>query len=214
MERSSAALAQFERELNVINPEEKTSILSARLLQLNTEYTNAQADRVRKESAWQSVQERVSRSGPGLDPGRESQDTLREARRSAAEVRRRQDPLSAPIIPSIARLPCRWRRSSGSCSRAVTDTAQRVEVEYRESVNREAHAAERPSVETKAEFDQPERHVALNINPSSARQKPTRRFTRSWFARSRKPVSTPVSRTARSGSPIRRGRRSNLSSPT
>ena len=43
MEHSSGALAQFERELNVINPEEKTSILSARLLQLNTEYTNAQA---------------------------------------------------------------------------------------------------------------------------------------------------------------------------
>src|SRR5438477_537861 len=55
MERSSAALAQFERELNVINPEEKTSILSARLQQLNTEYTNAQTDRVRKESAWKSV---------------------------------------------------------------------------------------------------------------------------------------------------------------
>ena len=40
MERSSAALAQFEKDLSVINPEEKTSILSARLLQLNTEYTS------------------------------------------------------------------------------------------------------------------------------------------------------------------------------
>src|SRR6202521_4066091 len=49
MEKSSLALVQFERELNVINPEEKTSILSARLLQLNTEYTNAQGDRVKKE---------------------------------------------------------------------------------------------------------------------------------------------------------------------
>ena len=48
MERSTAALAQLEKELNVINPEEKTSILSARLLQLNTEYTHAQGDRVRK----------------------------------------------------------------------------------------------------------------------------------------------------------------------
>jgi succinoglycan biosynthesis transport protein ExoP len=47
MERSSMALAHFERELNVINPEEKTNILSSRLLQLNTEYTNAQAERVR-----------------------------------------------------------------------------------------------------------------------------------------------------------------------
>jgi capsular polysaccharide biosynthesis protein len=38
MERSSLALAGFERELNVINPEEKTNILASRLLQLNAEY--------------------------------------------------------------------------------------------------------------------------------------------------------------------------------
>src|SRR6202046_1376517 len=57
MEKSSAALVQFERELNVINPEEKTNITSARLLQLNTEYTNAQADRVKKESAYASVKD-------------------------------------------------------------------------------------------------------------------------------------------------------------
>jgi polysaccharide biosynthesis transport protein len=37
MERSSQALAGFERELNVINPEEKTNILSSRLVQLNVE---------------------------------------------------------------------------------------------------------------------------------------------------------------------------------
>ncbi len=55
MERSGRDLAQFERELNVINPEEKTNIVSTRLLQLNTEYTSAQADRVRKEAIWNSV---------------------------------------------------------------------------------------------------------------------------------------------------------------
>ncbi len=43
MERSSLALLGFERDLSVINPEEKTNILSSRLLQLNHEYTNAQA---------------------------------------------------------------------------------------------------------------------------------------------------------------------------
>ena len=56
MEKSSEALAQFERELNLINPEEKTSILTARLLELNSEYTKAQADRVSKEAAFNSVQ--------------------------------------------------------------------------------------------------------------------------------------------------------------
>lgn len=55
MERSSTALAQFEKELNVINPEEKTSILTSRLLQFNTEYINAQAERVRKEVAYNAL---------------------------------------------------------------------------------------------------------------------------------------------------------------
>ena len=41
MEQSNLALAQFEKDLDVINPEDKSNILSARLLQLNTEYTNA-----------------------------------------------------------------------------------------------------------------------------------------------------------------------------
>ena len=56
MENSDLALAKFERDLNVINPEDKTNILSSRLLQLNTEFTNAQADRVRKEAAFKSLQ--------------------------------------------------------------------------------------------------------------------------------------------------------------
>jgi polysaccharide biosynthesis transport protein len=56
MERSSDALAKFQRDLSVVNPEEKTSILSARLQQLNTEYTNAQADRVRKEAGFNAMQ--------------------------------------------------------------------------------------------------------------------------------------------------------------
>src|ERR1035441_9400817 len=55
MERSSAALVQYEKDLSVINPDEKTSILSSRLLQLNTEFTAAQGDRVRKQAAADSV---------------------------------------------------------------------------------------------------------------------------------------------------------------
>ena len=37
------------------SPEEKTDIVSARLLQLNTEYTAAQADRVRKEAMFNAM---------------------------------------------------------------------------------------------------------------------------------------------------------------
>jgi succinoglycan biosynthesis transport protein ExoP len=118
MERSSAALAQFERELNVINPEEKTSILSARLLQLNTEYTNAQTDRVRKESAWKSVQSGIARSRPGLDAGREPEDALRQAGRSPPEVRRHQDALR----PKPSRVP--QGRGAGGGDRAPVAAKQ------------------------------------------------------------------------------------------
>src|SRR5262249_36442440 len=55
MERSSAALSNYERELNVISPEERTNIVVARLVQLNTELINAQAERVKKEAADQSL---------------------------------------------------------------------------------------------------------------------------------------------------------------
>ena len=55
MERSSMALANFEKDMDVVNPEEKTNILSSRLLQLNNEYTTAQADRINKEAAWDAV---------------------------------------------------------------------------------------------------------------------------------------------------------------
>jgi len=84
MERSSRALNQFERELNVINPEEKTNILSARLLQLNTEFTNAQSERLKRESEFQSV------SGGSLEaalaaPQGEALRKLAEHRNESAE---------------------------------------------------------------------------------------------------------------------------------
>src|SRR5471030_3229800 len=90
MERSGAALVQFEKELNVINPEEKTSILSSRLLQLNTEYTNAQTERVRKETAFLSVNSgtmeaaQVSTQGESLKALAQRMD---EAQQKLADVK-------------------------------------------------------------------------------------------------------------------------------
>ncbi|WP_031500633.1 GumC family protein [Bryobacter aggregatus] len=89
MEHSSAALLQFERDLNVISPEEKTNIISARLLQLNQEYTSAQADRVKKESAWRSIEggsvaaAQVSTQGETM---RKLDERLSEARQKLSEV--------------------------------------------------------------------------------------------------------------------------------
>ena len=80
MERSSAALAQFEKDLSVINPDEKTSILSSRLLQLNTEFTAAQGDRVRRQAAFESVAGGSARCRPGVQPGRAAPQARRPPR--------------------------------------------------------------------------------------------------------------------------------------
>ncbi len=151
MERSSAALARFEQELNVINPEEKTSILSARLLQLNSEYTTAQSDRVRREAAYESVKggtleaAQVSSQGETV---RKLADRLNDAETRFAEVK----------VHYGANHP-EYRRAASQVAeveRQLESTRQnirrRVEIEYREATRRE-NMLKRELAGTKAEFD-------------------------------------------------------------
>ncbi len=152
MERSSLALAKFEKELNIINPEERTSIVSARLLQLNTEYTAAQADRVRKEAAYNGIQSGTLASAQvssQSDELRTLSDRLNQAKQRFADVSTIYGPGHAD-----------YRKASGNVSelqRQFDETrhnvAQRVETEYREAVAREG-MLQKAVAETKAEFDQ------------------------------------------------------------
>jgi polysaccharide biosynthesis transport protein len=151
MERSSAALAQFERELNVINPEEKTSILSSRLLQLNTEYTNAQTDRVRKESAWKSVREgsleaaQVSTQGESL---KTLSEKLNEARQKFADVKTHY----GANHPEYRKAAIQVEEIERQLQQGTQNTGRRVEVEYQEALGREA-MLEKALAKTKNEFD-------------------------------------------------------------
>jgi succinoglycan biosynthesis transport protein ExoP len=151
MEKSSAALVQFERELNVINPEEKTSILSSRLLQLNTEYTNAQADRVKKEAAHTSVKDgtlaaaQVSTQGEAL---KKLTENFNEAEERFAEVKNHY----GINHPEYKKAQGRVTELESQIASTRASIAQRVEIEYREAVNREG-MLESAVQETKAEFD-------------------------------------------------------------
>jgi len=151
MERSTAALLQFERELNVINPEEKTSILSARLLQLNTEYTNAQADRVRKEAAYQSMRggtleaAQVSTQGESL---RRLTERLNEAQEKFAEVKTQ----FGANHPEYKKASVQLAEVQRLLETTTQNIKQRVEIEYAEAGRREAMLQKAVQV-TKAEFD-------------------------------------------------------------
>jgi succinoglycan biosynthesis transport protein ExoP len=151
MERSSAALAQFERELNVINPEEKTSILSARLLQLNTEYTGAQAERVRREAAWLSVRGGDMQAAQASSQG-ESLRRLTERRNEAQETFARVRAQYGANHPEYRRAAAQLAEIERLLEQTKRNIAERIEIEYQEAVRRE-QMLERAVNETKAEFD-------------------------------------------------------------
>lgn len=151
VERSSAALLQFERDLNVVNPEEKTTMLSARLLQLNTELTNAQADRLKKEAAYQSVKQGsmeaalVSTQGEAL---RRLTDRMDDLQQKFAEVRSHY----GPNHPEHKRYTGQVAELERQIALTRQNIGNRSRVEYEEAVRREnmLHEAVR---QQKAEFD-------------------------------------------------------------
>lgn len=151
MERSSSALAAFEKELNVISPEEKTSILSARLLQLNTEYTAAQGDRVRREAALASIKKGALETAEARGSGemlRRLVEHQNEARERFVEVQShfgKNHPEYRKAADRVAEIE---RQLAG----ARETLGRQLSTDYDEAVHRE-QMLRKAVAETKAEFD-------------------------------------------------------------
>jgi polysaccharide biosynthesis transport protein len=152
MERSSAALVNFERDLSVINPEEKTNIISARLLLLNEEYTKTQADRMKKEAAYHSMKDggidaaQASTQGEAL---KKLTEDLNDAQEKFAEVKNHYG-VNHPEYPKAQ---TRVQALEQQIAATTNSIRQRVEVEYRQAADRESQLSTAVG-ETKAEFDQ------------------------------------------------------------
>lgn len=151
VESSSARLIQFEKDLNVVDPAEKTSILSARLIQLNAEFTNAQGDRVRKESALNAVEDGSLASLQASTQGeqiRHLAERLEEAKEKFAVV---QGPLGKnhPEYRKAASQITEMERQLDDLKSNVVD---RLNVEYKQALNRES-ILQKSVAEAKDEFD-------------------------------------------------------------
>jgi capsular exopolysaccharide synthesis family protein len=156
MERSSAALAQFEKDLSVINPEEKTSILSARLLQLNTEFTSAQGDRVRKQAAADSVKSGSLEAAQASTQGeqlRKLADRLDEAREKFAGIKAQYGANHPEYQKTLSQVTELERQFTA----LRANIKQRVSLEFQEAANRE-NMLKNAVAEIKAEFDRLNAH--------------------------------------------------------
>ncbi len=151
METSSEALTRFERELNVINPEEKTNILTARLLELNTDYTEAQGDRVAKEAAYNSVTSGSLAAAQASTQGEsllQLSEDLNAARQQFAEVRG----VYGANHPQFRKAQTRLSELENQLKEARANVTERAEAEYRQALSREEMLGAALS-ETKTEFD-------------------------------------------------------------
>jgi succinoglycan biosynthesis transport protein ExoP len=152
MERSGQALVAFERELNVINPEEKTNIIASRLLQLNTEYTSAQGERLKKQAGYQSVQggsiESVLATPQG-DALRKLDEHRNEAREHLAEV----GSYYGVNHPEYRKAQAKLAEIELAFEKTRKDIVRRVEIEFEESQGREGMARQAVG-EAKKEFDE------------------------------------------------------------
>jgi polysaccharide biosynthesis transport protein len=151
MDRSSQALTRFEQDLNMVRPEETNGIVSARLLQLNTEYTSAQADRAKKEAAYDSLREgqleaaEVSVQG---EPLRRLLERLGDAWEKFAEAGREY----GKNHPEFKKAAGKVKQLTGELEQAKTNVMLRARSEYREALHRE-QILKRSVEETKLDFD-------------------------------------------------------------
>jgi len=151
MEKSNLALGQFERDLDVVDPEDKSNILSSRLLQLNTEYTNAQIDRVNKQAALDAIKtgsiEAAQVSSQGDSLGKLS-ESLNQARQHFAVVKTTY----GSNHPEYRKAESQLEELEKQFQEARSNVTDRVATQYNQALSRE-QLLEMTVKETKAEWD-------------------------------------------------------------
>lgn len=151
METSNAALVAFERELNMIDPEERTSIISSRLLQLNTEFTTAQADRVRREAAFRALGN-GSLDAASISSQGEQVRKIEQRRNEALEAFAKVKQHYGPNHPAYGVAKAELEQIEKLLAASTATVQRQIGLEFNEGRQRESILATELQ-QTKAEFD-------------------------------------------------------------
>jgi len=137
MDVSEQALAGYVRELGLIDPDEKTSILAARLLQLNTQYTDAENDRIRKETDYRALQS-GSAAALEISPQGAELTVLERQMRAAEERFAEAKTIYGPNYAEYKRAANDLAEVTRQYEQTKSQIAGRVEADYNEALHRES----------------------------------------------------------------------------
>lgn len=152
LERSGTALTNFEQQSKVVNSDDKTNILSARLLRLSARYAKAQSDRVSKEAVLKA----------STNAGSVAKTATTEQRQDLSQFQERIDTAKqhlADVVTVYGPDHAEYRKAKGELDevnrqfeQARDNASHRFEAEYKEAVDREDFL--RRAVQyVKAEYD-------------------------------------------------------------
>jgi succinoglycan biosynthesis transport protein ExoP len=136
MDDSARTLVEEQRKLGVINPAQKTSILTSRLLQLNSQYTDAENERIRKETEFAAIK---SGSNAALEasPQAAALNALDERVRAAQEKMAQVQTVYGPGYTEYKRAANNLAEVTRQDQELRAGISKRIDVEYREALHRE-----------------------------------------------------------------------------
>ena len=148
---SEKALAAFETQLGILDPDQRTSLLTARLSQLTTELTTAQSERARKEAAVQAVQAKTVAAAQSTAQGEtltRLTEKLNDARQKFAQIKTIYGPNHAEYRKAANEV----EELSAQLNEDRTNAEERVQSVYQQSVGHEKSLAAMIN-RTKGEMD-------------------------------------------------------------
>jgi polysaccharide biosynthesis transport protein len=151
MASSHNAMMVYQRDLGTADPEQKTSVLVARLQALNTENTLAEANRIAKESVYREAK---SGSLPGVEVSSQSTDlahdvqNLKEAKANLALV----GATYGDQYPEYRKAAAQVEQARLTLEESRQNVSARIGVDYRQSLVRQRMLADAVA-ETKQQVD-------------------------------------------------------------
>ncbi len=151
MQSTHGALMAYQRDLGTADPEQKTSVLVARLQALNTENSAAEADRIAKEAVYREAKQA---SLPEVEVSAQSTDLTKDVEKLQA-AKANMAVVGATFgdqHPEYQKAAAQVNEARAAVDESRRNAASRIGVDYRQTVIRERMLANAVA-ETKLEVD-------------------------------------------------------------